>query len=176
MAAVAATSVALSRSRAVNADSQTVAASASGLRRSMIDMAKFRTVILLVSTVLLVGGCYSENNPDTGRITIYNDSDETIVLLTGAPPRLEIADAVGQGKTLTARPPGASYDRFFSQMDNVDWCEAPLRVYWIVRTDLDISIHGSSGPFDPDEFEVLETIGPNICWGERNAEYHYTGD
>lgn len=143
----------------------------------------FRRVVLLATAVaILAAGCGpDENDPDDGSITYLNDSDRQVVItsgLDGEPGSLDAAFA--QGRILRTLERGqtlrSSYS-FSSDAEDGEFCQPARIVVWILESKDGTIYEGRqpSSSYVAADFDVLEVIGPNICWGARDAEYVYSG-
>ena len=125
------------------------------------------TALAIIALCLIATSCFpNENNPDDGSITFRNNSDQTIVILTGFRPDLQVVLDVNQPRSLG---PSGWFSRgygFSSDPDAPRFCAQKTWIAWILQTT-------KEGSRNADDYEILDQMGPNHCFDQRNVEYIY---
>lgn len=144
---------------------------------------RLRLLIVLAGVMLVVAAC---EDPRDGTVRFINDSDETILFINAGGQDATLQDAVERWSwNPPSLPPGGNlvlaFDVFEPEGrpgDNEPWCVNAT--YFIVRSKTGRVYSPKPAdqdpPFEADDLEILEQLGPGHCWPERITEYRYTGN
>ena len=132
-----------------------------------------------------LGAC-GEEPAYYGNVRIYNDSDASVLILSGSESDTIDDLIIKLGTNPGSIPVGGSEGfNFVHRGDitgelpgkNEEWCSPGI--YLIVESISGRTYSRSSGVEDPpleaSDLRVLEQIGPDYCFDGKDSEYHYDG-
>ena len=132
-------------------------------------------MVLFIAIATACGPIYSENNPDRATLSLVNGSEEDVIFVLGSESQ-GFEERFEDPILLQSLPPGSTGVSigYAHVARDTEWCMAQDRVIWVVQDRIDRDLPPTPFDADPANFEIIQKIGPDLCWPERNSEYIFS--